>query len=85
MKFQIAPHTLERAKERGATETEIIEVLETGKSISAKYGRLGKSKVFAFHNYRAQKYYEEKKIEVYYLIEHENFITITVYVFYGKF
>ncbi len=85
MEFQIAPHTLERAKERGASETEIIEVLETGKSISGKYGRLGKSKVFAFHNYRLEKYYEEKKVEVYYLIEEQNLITVTVYVFYGKF
>jgi hypothetical protein len=54
MKFQIARHTIERAMERGASETEIIEVLETGKSISGKYGKLGKSKVFAFHNYRLQ-------------------------------
>lgn len=85
MKFQIAPHTLERANERRATENEIIEVLETGNSISAKYGRLGKSKIFPFHNYRLQKYFEEKKVEVYYLIEEQNLITITVYVFYGKF
>jgi hypothetical protein len=85
MKIQIAPHTLQRAKERGATEAEIIEVLEAGINILSKYGRLGKSKVFPFNNMRIGKYYNEKKLEVYYIIEQQTFITITVYVFYGKF
>lgn len=48
MKFQIAPHTLERANERRATENEIIEVLETGNSISAKYGKIRKIKNISF-------------------------------------
>ena len=85
MKIQIEPHTLQRAKERGATETEIIEVLETGIDILSRFGRLDKSKVFEFNDYRIQKYYKEKKVEVYYIIELQNLITVTVYVFYGKF
>ncbi len=85
MKIQIEPHTLQRAIERGATEEEINQVLESGINILGKYGRLGKSKVFSFNNTRIGKYYEEKKIEVYYLIELETIFTITVYVFYGKF
>ena len=85
MKIQIEPHTLQRAKERGTTETEIIEVLETGIDILSRFGRLGKSKVFEFNDYRIQKYYKEKKVEVYYIIEQQNLITVTVYVFYGKF
>ncbi len=85
MKIQIDPHTLQRANERGASEIEILETLEDGINILAKPGRLGKSRVFRFDNFRNNKHYEEKKVEVYYLIENENIITVTVYVFYGKF
>ena len=85
MKIQIEPHTLQRAIERGTTEEEIKEVLQSGVNILGKSGRLGKSKVFAFNNSRIGKYYEEKKVDVYYIIEQQNIITITVYVFYGKF
>ena len=85
MKIQIEPHTLQRAIERGASENEIIEVLRSGINILGKSGRLGKSKIFPFNNSRIGKYYEEKKVEVFYIIEQQNIITITVYVFYGKF
>ena len=85
MQIQIEPHTLERAKERGASENEIIETLNTGLSIAGKSGRLGKSKVFPFEEVRNGKYFEEKKLEVFYIIEKQTLITVTVYVFYGKF
>ena len=85
MKIQIEPHTLQRAIERGTTEEEITEVLQSGVNILGKFGRLGKSKIFAFNSTRIGKYYEEKKVEVYYIIEHQNIVTITVYVFYGNF
>ena len=85
MKIQIEPHTLQRAVERGASENEIIDVIQSGVNILGKLGRLGKSKIFAFNNTRIGKYYEEKKVEVYYIIDKQNIITITVYVFYGKF
>ena len=69
MKIQIEPHTLQRAEERGASENEIKETLETGINIFAKSGRLGKSKIYTFKNTRLGEYYEEKKIEVYYIIQ----------------
>jgi hypothetical protein len=84
MNYQIDPHTLERADERGATRQEIIDVIETGDPVAAKYGRLAKSKLFAFQQERLGKYYEQKRIEVIYTIENETAVTITVYVFYGK-
>jgi hypothetical protein len=46
---------------------------------------MAKSKIFPFKDYRNGKYYEQKKIEVYYVIEHNEIITVTVYVFFGKF
>ncbi len=84
MKFQIDPHTLERAEERGTNEEEINDVINTGFAIPAKYGRLGKAKVYDFNKERLGKSYEHKRVEVFYTIEKDAIITVTVYVFYGK-
>jgi hypothetical protein len=84
MQVQIAAHTLVRAQERGTNETEIADVIETGMVIPAKQGRLAKAKVYPFDQERLGKHYEQKRVEVIYLIENEIAVTITVYVFYGK-
>ena len=84
MVIRIDSHTLERAAERGASSDEITEVINNGRPIAAKYGRLGKSKVFAFNQTRFGRFYEQKKIEVFYAIEGDAIVTATVYVFYGK-
>jgi hypothetical protein len=81
---QIDPHTLERAEERGTDRREIIDVINKGFSIPAKYGRQGKAKIFHVNRKRHNKYYEQKKVEVFYTIENEVIITVTVYVFYGR-
>ena len=84
MRIRIDPHTLERSEERGATEEEIRDVIETGLTIPAKHGRIGKAKVYKFKTERHCIYYEQKRVEVFYIIE-ENLITaVTVYVFYGR-
>ena len=84
MEIQIDQHTLERAEERGADEKEIRDVINTGFSISAKYERIGKAKVYDFKQKRHDKYYEQKRVEVFYTIEENVVVTVTVYVFYGK-
>ena len=84
MYIQIDSHTLERAQERGTNENEIRDVIETGFQIHAKYGRLGKAKVYEFKRERQGKYYEQKRVEVFYIIEENRVVTVTVYVFYGK-
>ena len=84
MGIQIDPHTLERAEERGTNEDEIKDVINTGFPIPAKYGRIGKAKIYEFKQNRLNKYYEEKRVEVFYIIERNKIITVTVYVFYGK-
>jgi hypothetical protein len=81
----IEPHTLQRANERGSTEDEIKITIEQGADLIGKKGRLGKSKVFDFNRTRNGTVYEEKKIEVYFIVESGMIITVTVYVFYGKF
>jgi len=84
MKIQIDLHTLERAKERGANENEIKDVIDKGFAIPAKYGRIAKAKIYEFKKRRHGKYYEQKRVEVVYTVEKNSVITITVYVFYGK-
>lgn len=41
MKIQIEPHTLERAKERGATKEEIIETITNGLSYRSLRRKIG--------------------------------------------
>lgn len=84
MKLQIDSHTLERAEERGTNEEEIKNVLETGFDIPAKYDRLGKAKIYDYNQERLGKSYKHKRVEVFYTIEGDVIITVTVYVFYGK-
>jgi hypothetical protein len=84
MKIQIDSHTLQRAEERGTNESEIKDVIHTGFAIPVKYARIGKAKVYDFKQNRHNKYYEQKRVEVFYLIEGDKIITVTVYVFYGK-
>jgi Domain of unknown function (DUF4258) len=84
MEMQIDPHTLERAEERGTNEQEIKDVINSGFSIPARHGRLGKAKVYDFRQQRHGEYYEQKRVEVVYALEEETIVTVTVYVFYGK-
>jgi len=84
MEIQIDPHTLERAEERGASEEEIRDVINTGTAIPARYGRMGKAKTYDFKQQRHGRYYDQKKVEVFYTIEKDVIVTVTVYVFYGN-
>ncbi|MBS1258285.1 MAG: hypothetical protein MAG551_01342 [Candidatus Scalindua arabica] len=84
MKIQVDPHTLERAEERGTNENEIKDIINTGFVIPAKYGRIGKAKVYEFKKTRHGKYYEQKRVEVIYTTEGNIILTVTVCVFYGK-
>jgi len=84
MAIRIDTHTLERAAERGTDPEEILDVIETGVPIPARSCRLGKAKVYAFGRERNGRYYEHKRVEVLYTMECEVTITVTVYVFYGK-
>ncbi len=84
MEIQIDPHTLERAEERGTNQEEIQDVINTGFSIPARAGRLGKAKVYDFMQKRHDRFYEQKRVEVIYTVEKGVIVTVTVYVFYGR-
>lgn len=85
MLLQIDPHTLLRAEERGASLDEIEDVLKTGVVEDAKEGRQKKSKVYSYNQERNGKFYDKKKIDVIFVTQGVKLITVTVYVFYGKF
>ncbi|MCC7352599.1 MAG: DUF4258 domain-containing protein [Anaerolineae bacterium] len=84
MEIQVDPHTLERAEERGTSEEEIKDVVNNGFPIPVKRGRLGKAQVYDFKQRRHDKEYEQKRVEVIYVLEGDTAVTVTVYVFYGK-
>ena len=84
MKTIIDSHTLERAEERGTNEKEIKDVLETGFSVEAKSGRFGMAKIYPFNRVRGGKSYEQKRVEVIYIKKMDEIVTVTVYVFYGR-
>jgi hypothetical protein len=46
---------LERSEERGASEDELKDVIETGFTIPAKHGRIGKAKIYEFKQKRQGK------------------------------
>ncbi len=77
-------HTHWRAGERGTNVEEIEDVIKAGFDIPAKHGYIGKAKIYDFKQKRYNKYYEQKRVEVFYIIEENKIITVTVYVFYGK-
>ena len=85
MDIRIATHTLIRAAERGASQEEIERAISEGTRQPAKGDRQSSSLIIDFDSFRNGKYYKEKKIEVIFVQEGESIITITVYVFYGKF
>jgi hypothetical protein len=57
---------------------------EETRAISAKHGRIGKAKIYDFKKKRHGIYYEQKRFEVFYIIEENVMVTVTVYVFCGK-
>ena len=81
---QIDPHTVERAEERGTNEHEILDVIRSGFPVAAKRGRFGKAKVYGFKRKRHGRYYQQKRVEVFFVVGRDCIITVTVYVFYGK-
>jgi hypothetical protein len=45
---------------------------------------MGKAKVFSHNQRQGRQFYEQKRVEVIYVTELDTIVTVTVYVFYGK-
>ena len=84
MAILISSHALAQSFFRGASERDITEVLDAGLPIRAKYGRKGKAKIFHFGGERLGRFYEDRRVEVFYMQDGGDIIVVTVYVFYGK-
>ncbi len=85
MIIQIDYHTQLRAAERWTNKREIVDVIRNGFEIKTKYhNREGRAKIYKYGKKRNNKFYKQKRVEVYYIEEENKIITITVYVFYGE-
>jgi hypothetical protein len=84
MNIKIESHTLARAKERGTNKKEILEVIRTGEEVAAKYGKIARFKIYDFNKKWLGKHYMQKMVKVFYTIDKNTIITVTVYVFYGN-
>lgn len=84
MELRIEDHAIERAEERGASLTEIQDTLERGQASRAKGNRFAKSLVFPYESDWRGKYYEQKHVQVIYVVEGDVAIAVTVYVYYGQ-
>jgi hypothetical protein len=81
--IQIDPYSLTRGVEQGISEEEIGDATNTGFAIPRKDGRVGIWEVDDFRQTRHGRYYEQRRVEVFYTIEQHTIITVTVYVLYG--
>jgi hypothetical protein len=78
----IHPHAKIRALERGATEKEVIDVVETGEVFPAKYGRTTFRKSIIFNDIWQGKHFYVKQIECYAVKENEGWLVISLLVKY---
>ena len=78
MKIKLHPHAEARLGERGATESEVRETVEHGENFSAKFGRSGFRKNFAFGKSWLDKVYAVKQVEVFAVKEEGVWLVITV-------
>ena len=82
MTVRIHHHAEQRAIERGAEKTEIINTVENGEQFPAKYSRTGFRKNFPFNSKRNTKQYSTKQIEAYCVKQDDDWLVITVLVKY---
>jgi hypothetical protein len=79
------PHLLARMKQRGIAIQEIEDTLNLGEAVrDAKEGTLGKRLVFQHSEHWEGKWFEEKEVTVYYILEDAQIILLTVIARYGK-
>ncbi len=63
MHVELHPHASERLSERGATQAELVDTVLHGERFSAKFGRMGFRKVFAYGAIWRDQTYGHKEVE----------------------
>lgn len=86
MEIHISAHAREQALARGVAEQEIREALERGHPIPAHSGRLGLELVVPYRSTwgRRGRYYEQKRIAVYFRVEDGIATVVTVISQFGS-
>ena len=82
MMVKLHPHAKMRAKERGATEEEVIATVKYGERFAVKFGRSGFRRNFPYNSLWRGKHYANKQIEAIAVQENDNWLVITVMVKY---
>lgn len=77
MKILFHPHALDRMKERGASEDEVISTIEQGESFAAKYGRTAFRRNFVFDSQWMGRQYNIKQVEAYAVKENNDWPVLT--------
>lgn len=80
MVVRLHPHAQARLAERGATETEVIATVQSGKSYPAKFGRREFRQTFAYNADWKGKHYATKQVEAIAIKEAGDWMVITVIV-----
>ena len=84
MRVLFEPHFRLRMAQRDVTQSEVEEVISDGVDFKAKKGRKGRFKVYPFNKLHGVKIYPQRKIEVIYIQENDTIITVTLFVYFGK-
>ncbi len=80
MNVRLHPHAAARLIERGATEAEVVNAVETGEKFSAKFGRTGFRRNFAYNGQWRGRHYATKQVEAIAVEDGDGWLVVTVLV-----
>lgn len=83
MKVNIEPHTRIRMDYYNISESQVLDVLLTGRDAEAKLGRKSKYKIFPFAETIRGRFYPQLRLDVVFVEEHGEIYTVTIYARYG--
>ena len=78
MNIKFHPHAIQRMKERGALDQEVIDTIQFGEKFPAKFERIGFRRNFSFNNRWLGREYGTKQIEAYVEKDDDSWLVITV-------
>ena len=80
--IDFSKHALDQMKERGASESEVIDTIRSGEKVPAKQGRQGYRKNFQYNQVWGGKQYATKQVMAIIVDEPNAIVVITVFTFY---
>jgi hypothetical protein len=80
MAVKLHPHARERLVERGATEQEVVEAVQSGESYPVKFGRVGFRRNFPYNSSWRGKRFSVKQVEAIAVRQGSDWLVLTVLV-----